>query len=52
MMEVTKMIEYRPWSQAVLEESLNSYKQGGFNILDIELGGAGKTSVEHLNCVI
>ncbi len=39
MMEVTKMIEYRPWSQAVLEESLNSYKQGGFNILDIELGG-------------
>lgn len=39
MMEVMKMIEYRPWSQAVLEESLDSYKRGGFNILDIELGG-------------
>lgn len=33
------MIEYRPWSSTVLEESLNSYKKGSLNILDVELGG-------------
>ena len=33
------MIEYAPWSRKVLDESLRSYKNRVFNILDIELGG-------------
>ena len=34
------MIEYGPWSRRLLTQSLTKYKNGIFNILDIELGGA------------
>lgn len=33
------MLEYYPWSEQVLEESLASYAYGNFPILDIQLGG-------------
>ena len=33
------MLEYLPWSKAVLDESLAEYKRGKFTMLDIELGG-------------
>ena len=40
------MIEYLPWSQKVLEESISFYKNGIFSILDLELGGGC-----NLNCI-
>lgn len=40
------MIEYLPWSKKVLDESISSYKQGVFPILDLELGGGC-----NLNCI-
>lgn len=40
------MIEYLPWSQKVLGESISSYKKGMFPILDLELGGGC-----NLNCI-
>ena len=30
------MIEYLPWSKKVLDESISSYKNGLFSILDLE----------------
>lgn len=33
------MLEYLPWSKAVLDECLTEYKKGRFSVLDIELGG-------------
>lgn len=40
------MIEYLPWSKKVLDESISSYKNGRFPILDLELGGGC-----NLNCI-
>lgn len=40
------MIEYLPWSKKVLDESISSYKNGLFSILDLELGGGC-----NLNCM-
>lgn len=40
------MIEYLPWSKRLLEESIASYKNGLFPILDLELGGGC-----NLNCI-
>lgn len=33
------MIEYFPWSKAVHDECIRSYKNGLFSVLDVELGG-------------
>lgn len=40
------MVEYLPWSKKVLDESISSYKNGMFPILDLELGGGC-----NLNCI-
>ena len=40
------MIEYLPWSKKLLDESISSYKNGIFSILDLELGGGC-----NLNCI-
>ena len=33
------MLEYLPWSLKSIDESIKSYKEGRFSILDVELGG-------------
>lgn len=40
------MFEYLPWSKKLLDESISSYKNGIFSILDLELGGGC-----NLNCI-
>jgi pyruvate-formate lyase-activating enzyme len=34
------MLEYRPWSRAVMQRTLAAYREGRFTVFDLELSGA------------